>query len=108
MEKKKADFVPAGNNGAETSKRNKLEPESVIVFFLKYVSIHSVSFSCIPQNFSFSLWFLEAGSLTRGCTRREPVHKWKKKKDKNLFSESWKNGAGSRRSLIRMCCWLRT
>lgn len=44
-------FLPVGNNGAETSKRNKLEPETVMVFFLKYVSIHNVSFSCIPQNF---------------------------------------------------------
>lgn len=44
-------FLPVGNNEAETSKRNKLEPESVTVFLLKYVSIHNVSFSCIPQNF---------------------------------------------------------
>lgn len=35
----------------QTSKKKKLGPESVMVFFLKYVSIHNVSFSCIPQNF---------------------------------------------------------
>lgn len=45
MTKKKQIFLPVGNNGAETSKRNKLESESVMVFFLKYVSIHNVSFS---------------------------------------------------------------
>lgn len=42
MTKKKQIFLPVG---AETSKRNKLESESVMVFFLKYVSIHNVSFS---------------------------------------------------------------
>lgn len=48
---KKADYVPAGKNAAETSKRNKLQPQSVLARFLKHVSLRSVSFSCIPQNF---------------------------------------------------------